>query len=204
LTDGVLTDKERAVILKKAEGMGLDPDEIDLYLDAEVQKIDQTTDAAARKQKGKQCPYCGGSVPLLTDKCPHCGENITAQASEELQDIFDNLEESLIDLKSGKEFERSKATVERFARKAKMYYGSNPKAPCAIIKQSENGRYYVEGEYSDEYLECIKQGKTFVIKDEDSLVFKRQCVSKRVPVEGTNRKTLVQLDIENLEEYWEE
>ena len=40
LTDGVLTDKERQVILKKAEKMGLDRDEIDLYLDAEVQKID--------------------------------------------------------------------------------------------------------------------------------------------------------------------
>jgi hypothetical protein len=87
LTDGVLTDKERQVILRKAEGMGLDRDEIDLYLDAQVQKIDQATDAAARRQKGKQCPYCGGSVPQLTDKCPHCGENITAEASEELQEI---------------------------------------------------------------------------------------------------------------------
>ena len=44
LTDGVLTDKERQVILRKTEGMGLDRDEIDLYLDAEVQKIDQQTD----------------------------------------------------------------------------------------------------------------------------------------------------------------
>ena len=44
LTDGVLTDKERQVILRKAEGMGLDRDEIDLYIDAEVQKIDQQTD----------------------------------------------------------------------------------------------------------------------------------------------------------------
>lgn len=77
-------------------------------------------------------------------------------------------------------------------------------APYAVIKQSENGTYYVEGEYSDEYLDCIEQGKAFIIKDEDSIVFERQCVSKRVPVEGTNRKTLVQLDIENLEEYWEE
>ena len=50
LTDGVLTEKERAVVLKKAEGMGLDRDEIDLYLDAEVKKIDQQTDAV-RKQK---------------------------------------------------------------------------------------------------------------------------------------------------------
>ena len=127
LTDGVLTDKERSVILKKAEGMGLDRDEIDLYLDAQVQKIDQATDAAARRQKGKTCPYCGGSIPQLADKCPHCGENITAQASKELQDIFKNLECALVDLKSGSDIKKSKATVERYARKAKMYYGSNPK-----------------------------------------------------------------------------
>ena len=127
LTDGVLTDKERAVILRKAEGMGLDRDEIDLYLDAQVQKIDQATDAAARRQKGKQCPYCGESVPQLTDKCPHCGGSITAEASQELQEIFDNLEEALVNLKSGKDIHTSKAIVERYARKAKMYYGNNPK-----------------------------------------------------------------------------
>ena len=127
LTDGVLTDKERQVILNKAEKMGLDRDEIDLYLDAEVQKIDQQTDAAVRKQKGKTCPFCGGSVPQLTDKCPHCGENITPEASKELQEILDNLEEALVDFKSGKDIAKSKATVERFMRKAKMYYGNNPK-----------------------------------------------------------------------------
>lgn len=127
LTDGVLTDKERAVILRKAESMGLDRDEIDLYLDAQIQKIDQATDAAVRKQKGKQCPYCGGSIPQLADKCPHCGENITAEASNELQEIFDKLEEALVNLKSAKDIHTSKATVERYARKAKMYYGSNPK-----------------------------------------------------------------------------
>ena len=127
LTDGVLTDKERQVILNKAEKMGLDRDEIDLYLDAEVQRIDQQTDAAVRKQKGKTCPFCGGSVPQLTDKCPHCGENITPEASKELQEIFDNLEEALVDFKSGKDIAKSKATVERFMRKAKMYYGNNPK-----------------------------------------------------------------------------
>lgn len=127
LTDGVLTDKERQVILNKAEKMGLDRDEIDLFLDAEIQKIDQQTDAAARRQKGKTCPYCGGSIPLLTDKCPHCGENVTPEASNELQEIFDNLEEALVDLKSGKDRNRSKATIERYSRKAKMYYGNNPR-----------------------------------------------------------------------------
>ena len=127
LTDGVLTAKEREVILKKAEKMGIDRDEIDLYLDAQVQKIDQASDAAVRRQKGKSCPYCGGSVPQLTDKCPHCGENITVEASKELQEILDNLEEALVDFKSGKDIAKSKATVERYVRKAKMYYGNNPK-----------------------------------------------------------------------------
>ncbi len=127
LTDGVLTEKERQVVLRKAEGMGLDRDEIDLYLDAQVQKIDMAIDSAARKQKGKTCPYCGGAVPQLAEKCPHCDEHITAQASEELQEIFDKLEEALVDMKSGREASRSKATVERYARKARMYYGSNPK-----------------------------------------------------------------------------
>ena len=134
LTDGVLTDKERQVILKKAEGMGLDRDEIDLYLDAQVQKIDIATDAATRRQKGKTCPYCGGAVPQLTDKCPHCGETISAQASEELQEIFDNLEEALVDMKSGRDISRSKASVERYARKARMYYGSNPKIQKLLVE----------------------------------------------------------------------
>lgn len=127
LTDGVLTDKERKVILNKAVNMGLDYDEIDLYLDAQEQKVEQSIDAAARKQKGKVCPFCGKPVPQLAEKCPECGETLTAEASSELQEIFDNLEDALVDLKSGSHINKSKATVERYARKAKMYYGSNPK-----------------------------------------------------------------------------
>lgn len=127
LTDGVLTDKERQVILRKAVGMGLDHDEIDLYLDAQVQKIDQATDAAVRRQKGKTCPYCGAAIPLLTDKCPECGQFITPEASDELKEIIDSLEEALINFKSGRDLAKNKATVERYARKAKLYYSNNPK-----------------------------------------------------------------------------
>ena len=157
LTDGVLTDKERAVILKKAEGMGLDRDEIDLYLDAQVQKIDQATDAAVRKQKGKQCPYCGGSVPLLADKCPHCNETITAEASKELQEILDKLEGALIDLKDGKDYKRSKAIVEGFARKARLYYSNNPKI-TALMAEIENETLIAEKRAKKQvYFETYKQ-----------------------------------------------
>ena len=134
LTDGVLTDKERAVILKKAEGMGLDRDEIDLYLDAEVQKIDQATDAAVRRQKGKSCPHCGAYVSQMTDKCPECGQYITPEATKELEEILDNLEEALINMKSGEEFDRSKAIVERYERKARMYYSNHPKIKALLAE----------------------------------------------------------------------
>lgn len=127
LTDGIISEKERAVLLKKAEELGIDRDEMDLYIDAQQQKTDQAVDAAANKRRGKTCPYCGGSIPALTDKCPHCGASITPEASEELQEIFDKLEDALVNFKSGEDIEKNKAEVERYVRKAKMYYGNNPK-----------------------------------------------------------------------------
>lgn len=127
LTDGIISEKERAVLLKKAEDLGIDRDEMDLYIDAQQQKTDQAVDAAANKRRGKTCPYCGGSIPALTDKCPHCGASITPEASDELQEIFDKLEDALVNFKSGEDIEKNKAEVERYVRKAKMYYGNNPK-----------------------------------------------------------------------------
>jgi hypothetical protein len=80
-------------------------------------------------------------------------------------------------------------------------------ASFAEIKESENGDIYVVGDYSDEYKKCLEQGKMFIIKDEDSQVYKRQCVTKRVPVFNngdcvTAREDYpVQLSVKNLEEY---
>lgn len=127
LTDGIITAKEREVLLRKADKLGLDRDEVDLYIDAQQQKADNAVDAAIKKKRGQTCPFCGGSIPQLTDKCPHCGQTITVEASDELKEIIDNLEDALVDLKSNKDFERSKATAERYLRKANLYYSNNPK-----------------------------------------------------------------------------
>ena len=83
-------------------------------------------------------------------------------------------------------------------------------APFAEIKKSENGGFYVVGDYSDEYKKCIEQGKRFIIKDENSQVYKRQCVTKRVPVFNngvrvtTHEDHPVQLSVMNLEQYFED
>lgn len=132
LTDGIITKKERDVLLRKAQSLGLDVDEIDLYIDAQQQKADQVIDAAVKKQRGQSCPFCGGSVPQLSDKCPHCGQTITVEASEEMKEIIENLEDALVDLKSGMEIARSKAKVEKHMRKAQLYYSNNPKIKILI------------------------------------------------------------------------
>ena len=126
--------------------MGLDRDEIDLYLDAEVQKIDQQTDAAARKQKGKTCPYCGGSVPQFTDKCPHCGENITAQASEELRFKSDEAKiESLFE------------EVSELVDDGNLDKANNKLVNTTFLKSiSEQGTYYIVKYYDPIYLKVIK------------------------------------------------
>lgn len=82
-------------------------------------------------------------------------------------------------------------------------------APYAVVKRSADGKPFVEGQYSDMYKKYIEEGKTFIIKDEDSKVYKHQCVSKRVPVKVDdfptyNRLTLVQLPVQNLEKYFED
>lgn len=77
-------------------------------------------------------------------------------------------------------------------------------AHYAIVKRSADGTLSVEGQYSDMYKKYIEEGKTFIIKDEDSQVYKHQCVSKRVPVQSTGRSATVQLPVQNLEQYFED
>lgn len=127
LTDGIISARERSVLLNKAQQLGLNVDEIDLYIDAQQQKADQEIEAAVRKQRGSSCPYCGGSVPLLADKCPHCEKFITVEATQELKEILNALEDALVEFKSEWRTARNKAKVERYLRKANLYYGNNPK-----------------------------------------------------------------------------
>ncbi len=139
LTDGIITAQERKVLLKKAEFLGVDPDEFDLYIDAQQQKSDQETDAAVRKQRGETCPYCGGSVPMLTDKCPHCGQMISASASKELKEILDGLDSFLSLFKSGGHDTQvaAKAKCEEYINKAMLYYGNNPKVKLYVQNANE-------------------------------------------------------------------
>lgn len=136
LSDGIISDKERKVLLNKAQALGLNVDEVDLYIDAQQQKADQSVAAAVSKRRGKTCPFCGESIPELTDKCPYCGKNITPEASEELEDLIGNLQYYL-ERYIKRPTDGRKAEIESYIREAKMYYGNNPKVQC-LVEETEN------------------------------------------------------------------
>ena len=82
-------------------------------------------------------------------------------------------------------------------------------APYATIKYTKNRNIPdTSGDLSNEYKAAIEEGKRFVIKDEDSVVFKRGCVCKRVPLKieaspTRKRYVPVQLSLDTLEPYFE-
>ena len=167
LTDGIISAKERQVLLNKAQALGLNVDEVDLYIDAQQQKADQAVAAAVNKRRGKTCPYCGSSIPELTDKCPNCGGNITPEASNELEEIIEHLESALVNFKSGEDVDKSKAEVERYVRKARMYYGNNPKIQRLLDEvEAESEAAETEAKKNAKkkfWLNIIEKNKKFVL-----------------------------------------
>lgn len=91
MADGIITSKEREVITRKAAALGMDADEVDVYLDAEIQKAELAADVAKRDKIGKVCPQCGKQVPPLTLKC-ECGYEFTnATQSYSMQILSERL-----------------------------------------------------------------------------------------------------------------
>ena len=80
IQDGVLTDQEKAVLVKRAQKEGIDVDELDVYIQSLLQKRQQLAVAAEIKAEKsnitgtvKRCVRCGGFIPLGDAVCPDCG-----------------------------------------------------------------------------------------------------------------------------------
>lgn len=88
LADGVLTEKEKQVLFKKAQTFGIDLDEFEMVLDARALKARQAQQpvSPAKQKLGNivTCPACGAHVPGGNAVCPECGHvfnNVEANSS---------------------------------------------------------------------------------------------------------------------------
>jgi len=98
LTDGYITDKERNVLKRKAEGLGFDTDELEMILDGKLYEINKQN-----RPKVDKCPNCGDVISGLSKICPSCDYVLTTekvQDSDTLQESFYSLEKSVATLKS--------------------------------------------------------------------------------------------------------
>lgn len=77
LADGTITDRERSIIRRKAESLGVDPDEAEMILDGKQALRSQPS--ASVEQRGskqgeiKKCPACGAIAKAFTATCSDCG-----------------------------------------------------------------------------------------------------------------------------------
>ena len=103
LEDGVITDQEKAVLIKRAQKEGIDVDELDVYIQSLLQKrhrLEAENDAIDdRKSKigiVQKCPQCGETIQAGWAACPKCGFafNIEQKSSiiEELQAQLNQIE----------------------------------------------------------------------------------------------------------------
>jgi hypothetical protein len=107
LADGELTEKEKQVLFKKAETLGIDLDEFEMVLDAklfEKQKLfqiqtPQTNQSAAPSSDKygeiKKCPSCGAivqSFSAVCDDCSYAFRNVESDVS--INKLFDLLMEA--------------------------------------------------------------------------------------------------------------
>ncbi|MDC0014235.1 hypothetical protein OAD92_01910 [Flavobacteriaceae bacterium] len=83
LSDGKITDKERSVILKKAEKLGEDPDEVEMILDG---RLSESKKLKTKEKVGniKVCPSCGESVKSFQLNCSGCGHELNSRKQSEL------------------------------------------------------------------------------------------------------------------------
>ena len=103
LADGVLTEKEKQILFKKAQTMGVDLDEFEMVLDARLVKLkkaeqEKAASSAPKSNKlgdVKKCPACGAMVQSYQGSCPECGyafENLDANSSSQrLSDAIDKV-----------------------------------------------------------------------------------------------------------------
>ena len=106
LTDGVLTEKERQILFKRAKAEGIDLDEFEMLLDARLVELQKEERAKAAMYAAPQstkygdlrkCPACGEIVNSGIAVCECCGyaftEGNSNESREKLYDALMKIEE---------------------------------------------------------------------------------------------------------------
>lgn len=105
LADGVITDKEREVMYRKAQELGVDMDEFEMVLEAKVHLASKGANSVIASTSGtsnmsnshkerdfRKCPSCGAAVQSFATVCSDCGHEFrNAQSTQSVVRLFEML-----------------------------------------------------------------------------------------------------------------
>jgi hypothetical protein len=112
LADGAVSEKERAIILRKAESLGFDKDEVEMILDGRIallkkEQIPTSQSISPKSNKDgsiKKCPSCGATAQAFATKCSDCGHEFrNIQAANSVKELSTQLQNAADRIRKEKE-----------------------------------------------------------------------------------------------------
>lgn len=197
LADGALTDKERAVLHKRAQAEGVDPDELDIVIDGRLAKMKRQEDwlrpappkEATNQKYGNvlKCPSCGAQVVGGSALCPECGyafSNVGANSSyEKLSAKLEAIEVAYRDkvsisipLYGVSKKVKEKANVIRMfpvpnTRADLLEFLASMSAQISSMKQTQSMQVFedqmMRKAYEAKYEECVNKARISFANDPD-------------------------------------
>lgn len=159
LADGVLTEKEKQVLFKKAQEAGIDLDEFEMVLDARLVELQKEEKEKAEKSAPKsdkygsvrKCPACGAIVGAFKGICQECGFEFTeVDANLSSKKLYDVLSRE-------KDTKKKQEIIETFPlpnTKADILEFLTALKPRVLDINSEFAAVYYK-----KYAECIEKAK---------------------------------------------
>ena len=172
LIDNELSPKEKEILIKKAQSLGISQEELESILN---EKMRNTGAANTSSKRGtvKHCPACGAVMNSYQVKCPKCGYVVDeVDANKSVRDLSDAIREA-------KTLDERKLVIKTFpvpntkATLLELLTFLKPKV------EDRNDPCYEA--YYQKYQECVEKSKVSFGNDEDfKSFFKEQSkVQKR-------------------------
>ena len=176
LADGVITDKERAILHKRAKTEGVDCDELDMLLDGRLAKMKKKQASqipvppkpveSTKMGNVMRCPNCNAPYEPGTGKCPSCGhvfQNIDAikssvKLAEGIQNLIDN---------GGKKFfggdidDGTRTSVEEFIKNFPIPNAKDDLLDFIISLDTKRRDFesWFDGSYNTKYREAVNKAR---------------------------------------------
>jgi Zn finger protein HypA/HybF involved in hydrogenase expression len=102
VADGEVTDKEKAILIRKAEEFGVELDEMEMVLNAKLHMIQkeaqpkeglaEVTPHAENKPSVAKCPQCAAAIESFSTICPYCDAELRdIKASKTISELHADL-----------------------------------------------------------------------------------------------------------------